>query len=214
LSYAQHITLFKSKLKIMPSIQVSYCHKTASYSKTSGEIISSPRRRLDEFYYASTPRKADYADLGAGLIVNYKNLYAGISAFQLKRLAYYDKIPSHRLSLFISYNLFVHESVMLHGIYRLNQQDKDATHQIGISALLFQRYIINTVADLSIHHVAIGYRHNYFCLLAGYEFEIFSSHVSGHNMYYISNRTSYELSASFNLRSKGNRMSIKDIERW
>ncbi len=208
LTYAQHLSLLKGKLKIIPSIQISGFQKKLDYSKlTFGDQID-PRRGFtqggNESFKNSVRRNID---LSSGLIVNYNHFYVGVSVFHITQpeqgLQSTGKLP-HRLSVFASYNFRLGEHLLLNGLYRFEKQQNFFENQFAVN-LLYKHLILNVgFGSNNLVSTSMGFRHNYFIISGGYEFGL-----SGLNT-----ACTYELSASYTLRKKENRKLIKDFERW
>lgn len=201
LSYAQHLSFLDQKLKIMPSVQVSYFQKTLDQSKlTFGNMID-PRRGYvwgpAPYTRYITRRNIDFS---AGLVVNYQHFYIGGAVYHIGQpdegLSGPSKLPA-RLSLFTSYNLSIGGQVLLHAIYRFEKQQNVHNHCVSINALFFKHLIVETGLAAIGPHVSLGFRQHYFTILGSY--------IAG---------DSYEVALSFNLRNKEERKVVTDFERW
>jgi type IX secretion system PorP/SprF family membrane protein len=210
LSYAQHFKLCDDKLKIIPSLQVSYFNKTIDNSKlTFGDQIDA--RRGFTWYDNTIPPKSSKSnvDISAGLIVNYKHLYIGSSLFHITQpdegLQGPSKLP-YRISSFASYNLFLGDNVLINALFRFEKQQSFTATNFNINALIAKHLMVSAgLRNDNAINTLIGYRHNYFTISGGYEFGI--SGVSSH-------AGSFEICASFNLRNNDDRKIVKDFERW
>ncbi|MES2134265.1 MAG: PorP/SprF family type IX secretion system membrane protein [Bacteroidota bacterium] len=212
LTYAQHLNLLDSKLKIIPSFQITGFQKTLDNSKLSYGDMIDPRRG---FVWNSPQNTNGYSvkrnlDFSSGLIINYNHFYFGASMFHITQPqeAIYGvgKLP-YRLSLFTSYNLTLSENAMLYAIYRFEKQQSFYNHQININVLLIKHLILGTGIRINNSvNAIVGYRHDYFTLSGCYEFGTGSTMTSSAG--------TFELSASFNLRNKEDRKLVKDVERW
>lgn len=211
LSYAQHLSLFDKKLKIIPSLQLSYFQKTIDNSKLNfGDQIDA--RRGFVWYSQNTPPHfvtKSNIDFSSGLIVNYKHFYIGSSVFHINQpdegIMGPSKLP-YRLSMFTSYNLSIGENVLLNALFRFEKQQNFYTTQFNINALLLKHIMVGSGINENTINVFAGYRHHYFSISGGYEFGL--SKLSGNT------GGSFEIAASFNLRNKENRKLITDFERW
>ena len=212
LTYAQHLSFFDNKLKIIPSFQITGFQKTLDNSKLSYGDMIDPRRG---FVWNSSQQTNGYSkksnlDFSSGLIVNYNHFYIGASVFHITQpeegIYAPSKLP-YRLSLFASYNLVLGENALLYAIYRFEKQQSFYNHQLNMNALLFKHLILGTGIRInsSVNAIA-GYRNDYFTLSGCYEFG--TGFTMGRSA------GTFELSASFNLRNKEDRKLVKDVERW
>lgn len=210
LSYAQHFNLLEEKLKIIPSVQVSVFKKTIDNTKLNfGDQLDARRGFI--WYDNTLPPTASKSnvDVSAGLIINYKHLYIGSSIFHITQpdegIMGPSKLP-YRFSAFTSYNLFLGEKVLINALFRFEKQQTFTATNFNINALFAKHFMLNVgLRNDNAINTLIGYRHNYFAISGGYEFGISSiSSTAG----------SFEICASFNLRNKDDRKSVKDMERW
>lgn len=212
LTYAQHLSLLDSKLKIIPSFQITGFQKTLDNSKLNYGGMIDPRRG---FVWSPAQQTSGYSkrsnlDFSSGLIINYKHFYIGTSMFHITQpdegIYGLSKLP-YRISIFTSYNLTIGENALLYAIYRFEKQQNFTNHQLNFNALLLKHVIVGTgIRTNSSVNAIVGYRHNYFTLSGCYEFGTgsFTGRSAG----------TFELSASFNLRNKDDRKLVKDFERW
>ncbi len=212
LSYAQHFSLCNEKLKIIPSIQVSYFRKTLDNTKLHFGDQIDPRRGFVWSQAPITTGKSTKTnlDLSAGLMVNYNHFYVGSSIFHITQpdegILGPSKLP-FRSSSFISYNLPLGENVLLNAMVRLETQQNFSNTYFNLNALLLKHIIISSgITSNAAVNIFGGYRTNYFTISGGYEF--------GTSKLTATTAGSYEISASFNLRNKENRKLVKDFERW
>lgn len=210
LTYAQHFNLFDEKLKIIPSLQLSYFKKTIDNTKLNFGDQIDPRRG---FAWSTTPLPAKLSksnvDVSAGLVINYKHLYIGTSVFHINQpdegILGPSKLP-YRFSAFTSYNLFLGEKVLINALFRFEQQFSFMGTNLSLNALFAKHLMVSAgLINNNAINTLIGYRHNYFTISGGYDFGI--SRFSG-------TAGSFEIAASFNLRNKDNRKLVKDFERW
>lgn len=207
LSYAQHLNFPDHKLKIVPSVQLSYFQKTLDQSRLTFGSQLSPQRGFVWSNGLTPYARTSNLDLSAGLMVNYRHWYVGGSVFHMLRpdegLTGPSKLPV-RVSLFTSYNWFIGEQVILNGMYRFEQQQNFYNHRFSINALLFKHLLVGSgFRQNNQANIMVGYRHPYFSVSGSYEPGI--GRVSA---------ASYELAASFNLRPKETRKETGDFERW
>lgn len=205
LTYAQHFELLDKKLKIVPSIQITYLQKNIDATKlTFGSQI------YQQNHIEITSSKKINVDFSSGLLLNYKHFYFGASVFHFNQpdegLLGFSKLPA-RLSLFASYNLLLSEKTVLHFYGRYEKQQQFCFYQLGINAVFFKHLIVGAGYKYSNSAFTnLGYKNNYFTLQAGYE--LYYSTIGNGTFF------SYELTASFNLRSKEQRKILTDFEKW
>lgn len=211
LSYAQHLNFFDKKLKIIPSVQVSYFRKTIDNSKLNfGDQIDSRRSFVWDDGFGVGKQFKQNMDFSAGLVVNYKHLYVGSTLFHFTQpdegLRGPSKLP-YRLSSFASYNFVFGENILLNAMVRVESQRSFGNAYLNLNALFVKHLILSTgITSNGYMNAFAGFRHHYFSLCAGYEFGLGKTlpNTGG----------SYELTASFNLRNKDNRKAVTDFERW
>lgn len=152
----------------------------------------------------------------SGLLINYKKIYFGASAFHIiesNESSLGDRLPI-RLAFNASYNWHISEKTLIHFFNRFESQAGRYYYQASATALLFSHLIVgggfvvfgggaeniyNTLATGS-----IGYRHSYFTLQGTYGIS-----TTGFNY-----QNTWEVSASINLRNKVNRNLVTDFETW
>lgn len=209
LSYAQHLSFFEQKLKIIPSLQFSYFQKTLDQWKLTYGSQIDPRRGFvwGPMYMTRYATKRNI-DFSTGLVVNYKHLYVGATVFHITQpeegLQGPSKLPV-RLSLFTSYNLFIGDKILLNAMYRFEKQQNFYNHAININALFFKHLVVETGVASHATHASLGFRHHFFTVTGSY-----IATVNSFN----SNVGTYEVAASFNLRNKDEQTLVTDFERW
>lgn len=213
LSYAQHLIFFNKKLKIIPSFQVSVFQKKLDHSKLNyGDQIDARRGfAWNQGYFPITGiQTKTNMDFSSGLIVNYNHFYIGSTVFHMTQpdegMNGPGKLP-YRISSFASYNLSLGENVLLNALVRVESQHPFENAYFNLNALFFKHIMVSSgITSNSVLNTFAGFRHNYFTLCAGYEFGL--SRINA------TTAGTYELTASFNLRSKDDRKLVKDFERW
>lgn len=195
LSYAQHISFFKEKLKVIPSFQANYFKEDLNYNY------------LNNFYYDNNKEGVNFT---FGLLINYKHFYIGVTAFNLSKYENYSfienkkykLIPQHLKSFYTSYNVVL-PKLSFHFFASANNNHA----QIGLNSILFKHYILGGALTGDANPIyKIGYKHNYFNVVLAYNQYRF--------MYGNYKLNTWEFSAGFNLRNKENRVLITDLERW
>lgn len=211
LAYAQHFSLLENKLNIIPSVQFGYFKKTLDRSRLNfGDPINSNGTVVWSNPTVVPKASISNYDIGAGLLVNYKNTYFGLSTFHINQpdegLMGFSKLP-FRLNIHASHNYIMNENVLLHFYSQLSKQAMFNMLKFQVNALLYKHLITSVgITNNSAYIFGAGYRHNYFTVLLNYD-QIFSE-LSGNTA------GSWELSASYNLRNKENRKTITNLERW
>ena len=220
--YAQYFSLFDGKLKVIPSLQVSYLRLTYDQTKDfRGDINPRFVERWIPRSISPSQRKSNY-DISSGLLINYKNLYLGTSVFHINQpdqgLVGKSKLP-YRLSIHSSYNLHLSEKTLINFFGRYERQDEFNMFQLNINSLIFKHLIIGIggfhsyVGQKNFYFknftsmVNLGYRHNYFAIKVAFEI------VSSSNTQFTSSK-SFEVMLSFNLRNKEQRKILTNLERW
>ncbi len=206
LTYAQHFSFMDNKLKIIPSLQVTYIQKYLDKTKLNFGSEIQPRRG---FTWANEPvpfQTKRNIDFSSGLLINYKHFYFGTSVFHINQpdigLFGASKLPA-RLSMFASYNLAMGEKSILHFVLRYEKQFRFYYYQLHINALISKHLIVGYgYKTNNCLFGNLGYRNNYFSITGTYERYLDFGHDA------------YELTASFNLRNKEQSKLITDFERW
>lgn len=197
-SYAQYFSLLKGKIKLIPSLKLTYAERLMSLEKTWAPSAS-----------VNPPSaKINYLDLSTGFLATYKDrLYAGFSISHLNRPDH-DVFPyGYSFTYHISYNLKLSEILQMQILGQVQSQAAYASSYVVVNALLYKQIIAGLGLKSSQTPVFnLGYRNNYFILLAGYN-------VQGNSTSEYSKR-SFEVHASFNLRKKELRQTINSFETW
>lgn len=211
LMYAQHISLCKGKLKIIPSLQLGYFIKRLDISKLRFGDPMDPRTAFGWYNGVERPKiYLAYFDFASGLLINYNHFYVGASVSHINQpdVGMYgpSKLPC-RLNAHASYNLsFSEKSIMRFSARYVNQQNFMMLH-LGIDAVVNNWLIIGGgYRNQDAVNLLAGYRNNYFTVQCGYDVTI--SKLAGNTA------GSYEVSASFNLRNKELRRTLADFEKW
>jgi type IX secretion system PorP/SprF family membrane protein len=198
-TYAQYLSFDGGKIKLVPSIQFSYGQRILSADwvpSTTAQPISSFK---------------DYFDLGSGLLLNYRDkLYVGGSMYHITHpdMAFggYSPLPK-LLTLHASYDLQLSEQSVLQFTGRYISQYSYSSGTLAVN-LVFYRHVIAGLGVMGRDGTFfnLGYRGNYFSIVGGYQ-----TYVSGLAYY---SADWYQLNASFNLRSKGQRATLTSFESW
>jgi len=211
--YAQHLSFFEGKLKIIPSLQATYLKLVLDKTKLNfGDQINS---RFPEHWssIAGGPiiqSKSNF-DFSSGLLINYKNFYFGTSCFHINQpdqgFLGTSKLP-YRLSLHSSYNFHASEKTLFNFFVNYQKQDKFDYLHLNINALFYKHLLVGAgfKSSASITNFNGGYRNNYFVLSLGYDVSL--TKLSGNTA------GSWEFMASFNLRNKEQQKIITDFEKW
>jgi len=211
LTYAQHFSFMDNKLKIIPSLQVTYMSLSLDKTKLNfGDPINNRYNFIWTNPTSVPSSNKKNVDFSSGLLINYKHFYFGTSVFHITQpdigLFGSSRLPA-RLSMFASYNLPINEKTLIHFLYGFQTQQKYRYSYINVTALLYKHLIIGcgykSSSNLS---ASAGYRNNFFTLT--YNYDLFVSKFLGNTA------ASHEFTASYNLRNKEQRKLITDFERW
>lgn len=211
-TYAKYFSAKKGDLKIIPSVQFSYAKRSLAVQNLHfGETID-PRYGSVWTTTAVVPLwQKNYFDCSAGLLLNYRNrLYIGGSVFHINQpdigVLGALKIPC-LVNAHISYNFTLSKWSNLQALYIYQNQNKFSSNQLAINLISFKHLITGVVWTVSsAAQFNLGYRHNYFTVVAGYG--IVTNKLAGNTF------ASWELHASFNLRSKEQRKVLTSYESW
>lgn len=209
LTYAQHISLMDGDLKIIPSLQASFGQERLVVDNLHFGDIFDQRYGMTWQDPTALPGSNKYFfDGSSGLLVNYKNFFAGISVFHFNQpdigLLGPFKLPT-LYSFNLSYNKAVSEKVLLNFSGRLVQQQSNTIGQ-GAITLVYK----NLVAALGYQSqktgfTYVGIRTEYFSAMFGYG-------LSFGKIYNVAN--SREIMLSFNLRKETPKGKLTNLENW
>jgi type IX secretion system PorP/SprF family membrane protein len=200
-TYAQYLSFYGGKVKLVPSIQFSYGQRILSRDWVpSTTSTGQPANYLNNYF-----------DLGSGLLLNYREkLYVGGSIYHLNNpdmgLNGYSPLPN-LLTLHASYNLQLSEQSQLQFTGRYINQLHYSSGTLAANLVLYKHMIMGIGCmgrDGTFFN--LGYKGDYFSITGGYQ-----TYVS-RLAYYSTNY--YQLNASFNLRSKGLRKALTSFESW
>lgn len=212
LSYAQYFSASDGNLKIIPSVQFSYGNRSLDLQNIHfGETIDPRYGSMWAMNTAVPSGQKNYFDFSSGLLLNYQDIvYVGGSVFHINQpdvgLLGTVKMP-RAVNLHASYNFTISKWSKVQVLYRYQYQNKLSSHQIGIN-MITSKHLITGVAYtiFDIPQFNLGYRNNYFTVVAGYDFTL--SKLAGNTA------GSCELHASFNLRNKEDRKQLTSFESW
>jgi type IX secretion system PorP/SprF family membrane protein len=204
--YAPTFECKESGIKVIPSIQLSYLQNAVDYSRLSfgpGSILWNASGEI--------PRsKREAFDAGAGLLVNYKNLYVGGSVFHVNQpdigLFGPGKLPS-RLNLNTSYTIPLNEKTLINFSAVYSRQQKYNELQFAVNALFFKYLVAGLgVQTTDAVFANLGYRNNFMSVTLGYdiEYDRLSPYRSG----------SWQIAAAFSLRKKEKGQLPSSFEKW
>ncbi|PBQ31986.1 hypothetical protein CNR22_09455 [Sphingobacteriaceae bacterium] len=179
ISYAQYLNFKDGDLKVIPSVQLGYGHKSLDRGNLNFGDMIDPRYGKNWTNFAIIPaQNKSYLNISAGMLVNYKkNLYAGVSVFNLNQpdigLMGSNKLP-FRFASYISYNFHLSEQVNLQAFCRGNYQNNFFYGQSGVNAI-FKNHFIVGAACLGDKGAAVnlGFRARFFTVQAGYDATIY-----------------------------------------
>lgn len=212
-SYAQHLRFYEGKLKLIPSLQMSYGHRKLDASGIFyyGEI-GDPRYGFPLNLTSPQPvYEKTYFDVSAGFLINYKEkLFAGASFFHLNQADVgftEEQIQPYKVTIHTSYNMDLMENTQLQFLCVVNHQQEYSTTRLSLNAVYFNHLITGlAISNFDTAILSGGYRNNFFTLLVGYDLTI--SKLAGITT------GSWEMHASFNLRNKELRRSLTSFETW
>ena len=207
LTYAQHFSFMEGNLKIIPSLQATYFQKHLDNTKLIFGSQIDPRRGFGWVQTEPIPYQTKRnVDFSSGILVNYKHFYFGTSVFHINQpdegLLGSSKLPV-RLSMFASGYIPIGEKSLLNILIRYERQIPFYYYQLCANVLLYKHLIIGYgYKTNNCLHGNIGFRHNYFSIIASYA------------RYLDFGNYAYELTASFNLRNKEQSKQLVDFEKW
>jgi len=213
LSYAQHLLFYGGKLKLIPSLQMSYGHRKLDVSQMNiGVELSDPRHGyLWDPTGPGPVYEKTYFDVSAGFLINYQEkLFVGASFFHLNQadvgFAGAQGLP-HKVNLHTSYNMECNKNLRLQFFALMNVQQDFYTTRLAVNALLYDHLITGLAcSNYESAILSAGYRNPLFTFLLGYDLTI--SKLAGNTV------GSWEMHASYNLRSKELRRSVTSFETW
>lgn len=204
LVYAPIFECKETGLKIIPSIQLTGL-------KREVDIGSLTFQQWGGRPWTTVPSgKKTNLDASAGLLVNYKNLYAGGTIFHLNQpdvgLFGASKLPT-RFSFNASYSLPLNEKTLLNFSSIFISQQKFNSLQFAANAIFVKHlviglgYVSNDLAFLN-----LGYRNNYFSVNLGYDIVV--SKLAGYTS------GGYQLALGLSLHKKTENATLKNFENW
>jgi len=205
LIYAPVFECEESGIKVIPSIQISYIQRAIDYSKMTfgqGFIMLNPN--------GAPMQKKENFDASAGLLFNYKNLYAGASLFHINQpdvgLAGASKLPN-RLSLNASYSIPLNQKTLLNFSTVYTRQQNFSTFQLAANAIFFRHIIAGLGFQANdVVFGNLGYRNNFFSATGGYN--VGYSKLSGNQS------GSWQLAIAFSLHKKEKGQAPLSFEKW
>lgn len=207
-TYAQHLHFKGGQIKVIPSFQIGFGYRAIDVSQWG---FREPYDYRYGYALDSSRIEKSYLDLNTGLLFSYLDkLYVGASIFHMNQpdvgFAGGQGLPQ-RVNLHVSYNLECNKNLRLQFSGLLNVQQDYYTTRLALNALFYDHLITGLACsnyDTAI--LSAGYRNSFFSMLVGYDVTI--SNLAG-------NATgSWELHASYNLRSKDLRRSVTSFETW
>jgi type IX secretion system PorP/SprF family membrane protein len=200
LVYAQRIPLKNPDWKIIPSLQLGYLYREVN----TGRLYSPLQVPIK-----ITPVKED-KDVGAGLLVNYKSFYSGLSLFHINQPdigVFGNSLLARKISFYTAYNLHLSEKTLLNFTWNYSYQRSNSFLQFSANMVLIKHLIMGLGYSSGTNFFTnLGYRNNYFSIRLGYD--QYLSRLSGITV------GSWELASSINFRGKENRKSLTDFETW
>lgn len=203
--YAPIFECKKDGLKIIPSLQLGYIRQNLDFGQLNFDSGFN-------WLPTETPTsKKNVFDGSAGLLINYKNLYFGGSAFHLNQPdigVLGSNILLRRLSLNASYNFPINKNTLLNlsGLY--SQQQGYNTFQVAANAVLF-RYVTAGIgfAREDDYFASLGFRNNHFSVSAGYQ-------KSFNNLLTSTYSSSWRVSMAISFSKKQSEQTQVAFEKW
>ena len=170
--YAYYFSAMQGKLKIIPSLEINHVQFKLDPELSYGDPIN-PRMGVIWNNRSVSPKTSkSYVDYNAGLLVNYKDFFAGVTVKHIMQpdvgLIGAMKLPT-LYNVHLSYNKRLNNKTLLQlmGIY--SSQNRFNYLQLSGNAILF-KYLVVGVNYLYSDGVMIngGYRNNYFTMQIGY----------------------------------------------
>jgi type IX secretion system PorP/SprF family membrane protein len=204
LVYAPIFECKESGLKIIPSIQLTAL-------KREVDIGSLTFQQWGGRPWTTVPSgKKTNLDASAGLLVNYKNFYAGGTIFHLNQpdvgLFGTSKLPT-RFSFNVSYNIPLNEKTLLNFSSVFNSQNKFNSLQLAANAIFMKHLVIGLgYVSNDLAYLNVGYRNNYFSVNLGYD--VVLSRLAGKA------QDGYRLALGLSLHKKTENTTLKNFENW
>ncbi|PBQ31984.1 hypothetical protein CNR22_09445 [Sphingobacteriaceae bacterium] len=200
LAYAKYFNI-KEHLKIIPSVQAEYTSKEIFLGRYQGSVFA---------VNGSPWIRVEYFALHAGLLVNYKNLYAGLSVFNLNTpdAGFFstERIPVAK-NWHLSYNLNLRDNLHVNFFGQLIQTPGYTLAKGSINILCFKHLIYGVSHERSNSGMNVGFRSDYFIVQGSYQRDLSRLTPDEFN-------GTWQVLLSFNLRNKEKRQSITDFEKW
>ncbi|MCC6369737.1 MAG: PorP/SprF family type IX secretion system membrane protein [Bacteroidia bacterium] len=210
-AYAQHFSLMNKKVKIIPSLELSYIHRNLDINMYSFSEYIDPRygRNWSGYSNQNTATKQN-ADVSAGLLVTYKNINGGAT---LKHLTQPDvgilgtsKMPT-LLNIHTSYTKHFNEKTMLQFMVRYGAQRDYRSAQANVNAVLFKHLVLGAgYSNGDVAMASLGYRNKYISALIGNNFVV--SKLAGKT------NSIWSISFSMMLRKGEKVTELGNFENW
>jgi hypothetical protein len=158
LGYAQYMNFHE--LLIIPSVNIVSYTRMMDTSKFSAGFF----RSID------LPDPVQKIVTGsAGILLNFKDLYIGMSAIRVGRSEMYIIPPVPILNLHMSYNLFMGENCRLNIQLRYQEYSNGDNIASGINALLFRNIVAGAFYNTDQEsYFTLGYNGDMFVLTSGW----------------------------------------------
>jgi len=197
ISYAQYFLLLKGRLKLIPSLNLTYAEQRLDWKKAE----------IHTHYINPPPSKINYFDLKTGFLANYRDkLYAGFSISHLNRPNGNFFATRYGFNFHLSYNIKFSDLLQMQLIAQTQSEVSFSSKHLSANALLYKKVIAGIgLGSDNARIFNLGYRGNFFTLVGGYI-------VQNNGLDFSYN--SFELHASFNLRNKEQRKTIGSFESW
>lgn len=200
IAYAKYFKVSEN-LNIIPSLQAQYTVKEIFlgwYQTSVFALNGSPCIRTE------------YFSVQGGLLINYKNVYAGLSVFNLNTpdAGFYtsERLPMIK-NWHLSYNLNLRENLHLNFFGQVLQRPGYTSASLSVNALCFKHLIYGLSHSRANSSMNVGYRSDYFTVQGSYSRDFSRLTADEFN-------GTWQLFLSFNLRNKEKRGSITNFESW
>jgi type IX secretion system PorP/SprF family membrane protein len=209
-SYAYYFSAIQGKLKIIPSIEASFVQLRLDPELTVGDMIN-PRMGIIWNNPFVTPKiSKTYSDYNVGILVNYKDFFAGITVKHLTQpdvgLMGVLKLPM-LYRIHSSYTKQLNDKTLLQFTVMYTVQNRLSNLQLGGNVILFKHLVVGVNYFYS-DAVMIngGYRNNYFSMQVGYGVTV--SKLAGNTA------GIWQFSCAFSFVKQRDRTLLQNFETW
>lgn len=196
LIYTRHFKVGE-KLKIIPSVQGGFIRREVNYTWTYGPL-------------SGWQTEQNYS-IGYGVLVNYKNIYAGFNSSSVD----YRPVSGRNSTSFFyfkhkfhaSYNLNINENFHVNFFGQLSSGPTNSNAIISANILFYKHFILGVTRSTDVVGYNAGFRTDFFTAQVSYK-DYSRSLVPDNRAEY------WQLMLSFNLRNKELRHAVTNFETW